>query len=108
MERERFQCEDCGSVEETLHVHHCYYKRGWKPWEYPDEALKCLCKNCHDLRGTTEQRIKELLANCDGEELYWWYRMLLEWVGFGKHPFPQHIWAKIFPEEEAENVRESV
>jgi len=47
LERAGFQCEDCGSAEVTLHVHHSYYEKGLAPWEYPDESLHCLCENCH-------------------------------------------------------------
>lgn len=32
-----FQCENCGSEEETLHIHHAYYEKGLAPWDYPDE-----------------------------------------------------------------------
>lgn len=34
-----------------LNVHHKYYIRGKKPWEYPDdEALVTLCEDCHKKR----------------------------------------------------------
>ena len=47
LERENFCCENCGSDEKTLHVHHTYYESGIKPWEYPDESLHVLCEKCH-------------------------------------------------------------
>lgn len=31
-----FECERCGAKNKTLHVHHKYYEKGLKPWEYPD------------------------------------------------------------------------
>lgn len=31
-----------------LHVHHCYYISGRKPWEYEDALLITLCKKCHE------------------------------------------------------------
>lgn len=43
----KWRCEECQDEETSLHVHHIYYLRGKKPWEYPDDALICLCKNCH-------------------------------------------------------------
>lgn len=33
-----------------LNVHHNYYTRGKKPWEYPDDALVTLCEDCHKKR----------------------------------------------------------
>jgi len=42
-----WECSDCGSNEDTLHVHHTYYEKDKKPWEYPIESLHCLCEDCH-------------------------------------------------------------
>lgn len=58
MERERFECEQCGDKSKTLNVHHTYYEKGLKPWEYPAETLRCLCEDCHKL---AEQLRLELL-----------------------------------------------
>lgn len=33
-----------------LNVHHKYYVTGLKPWEYEDDALVTLCKECHQKR----------------------------------------------------------
>lgn len=33
-----------------LNIHHTYYIRGHKPWEYEDDALVTLCENCHKKR----------------------------------------------------------
>lgn len=46
-DRAHFECEECGSKEQTLHIHHTYYQKGLAPWEYPDNSLICLCENCH-------------------------------------------------------------
>lgn len=40
-------CSKCGATKD-LHVHHLYYENGKKPWEYPDDALIVLCKDCHN------------------------------------------------------------
>ncbi len=48
MERDNFECRECGDATTTLNVHHNYYTKGAKPWEYPDEALACLCEPCHE------------------------------------------------------------
>jgi hypothetical protein len=47
MERAEFKCEECDNQDVQLNVHHLYYVTGRNPWQYPDWALKCLCKNCH-------------------------------------------------------------
>lgn len=47
MEREKFQCQWCGDTKATLNIHHGYYKKGLKPWEYQDDTLYCLCERCH-------------------------------------------------------------
>lgn len=49
MERAGWRCEACHEESEQLHVHHAYYEKGRKPWEYPDDALICLCHECHRL-----------------------------------------------------------
>lgn len=48
MERAGFKCEQCEDKETTLNVHHKYYTKGAKPWEYPNESLICLCEPCHE------------------------------------------------------------
>src|SRR6185436_14091353 len=47
LERAAFSCEHCDDDQKTLHVHHSYYEKGLKPWEYPDESLHALCVDCH-------------------------------------------------------------
>ncbi|MGH7802531.1 MAG: HNH endonuclease [Thermodesulfobacteriota bacterium] len=47
MQRAGFECEDCGSKDKMLQVHHSYYEKGKPPWKYPDENLHCLCEDCH-------------------------------------------------------------
>lgn len=48
LERANWSCEGCGTREVNLQIHHGYYERGLMPWEYPAEALYCLCDNCHE------------------------------------------------------------
>jgi hypothetical protein len=48
MERDGFECTDCGGKTKTLNVHHKYYQKGLSPWEYPDESLTTLCEKCHE------------------------------------------------------------
>lgn len=47
MEYAKFRCHICGNKNECLHVHHSYYTRGKKPWQYPDGSLICICETCH-------------------------------------------------------------
>jgi len=48
MKKADFKCEQCDSKDTQLNVHHLYYVSKRDPWQYPDWALKCLCKDCHN------------------------------------------------------------
>lgn len=57
-EAHNWTCEACGakqSKENELTVHHIYYLRGVKPWDYPDKLLECLCWPCHKDRQSEQQ-----------------------------------------------------
>lgn len=69
LQRENFTCEQCGSKDQTLHVHHCYYEKSMMPWDYPDFALKCLCKDCHADRQDIELSIQKVLSSMSYEDL---------------------------------------
>lgn len=71
LERAGFACEDCGSDEKTLHVHHAYYERGQAPWEYPDESLSALCGDCHRKAQVQEQviRVRRQIGRLSGGQL---------------------------------------
>lgn len=45
----------CQYLYDGLNVHHKYYVRGKKPWEYDDDALVTLCADCHKKRHAAEQ-----------------------------------------------------
>ncbi len=62
MERAGFCCENCGNGRMTLHIHHGFYKRGFEPWDYPDETLKCLCADCHEDVGVAMECLHEAIA----------------------------------------------
>lgn len=49
MERDNFECRECGDADKTLHVHHLYYLKGLEPWGYSRQALITLCERCHAL-----------------------------------------------------------
>lgn len=68
LERADNKCEDCNSLVK-LEIHHCYYIYGHEPWEYPFDALRCLCKECHKKRGNVEMLLRSHLAPLQTEEL---------------------------------------
>lgn len=47
-------CENCGAINEFIEVHHCYYRYGRYPWQYPDQSLLGLCQQCHKERHKIE------------------------------------------------------
>lgn len=49
LRRERPYCELCRKpdTDVTTQVHHGFYNRDLKPWEYPEESLWVLCEECH-------------------------------------------------------------
>lgn len=69
MERESFQCEECKSKNETLNVHHSYYVRGRKPWEYPSEHLHCLCDECHEMITGLLLQIRQIMGPMRAHDL---------------------------------------
>ncbi len=46
-ERDGWRCVRCQNSKEELHAHHLKYRRGCKPWDYPDSLLETLCSTCH-------------------------------------------------------------
>ena len=45
--RDNYTCQKCGA-KSHLNVHHLSYEKGKLAWEYPNEKLITLCKNCHE------------------------------------------------------------
>ncbi len=62
MERDGFQCVECGSNDTILNVHHSYYRRGAKPWEYDDDDLHTLCATCHKNRESAKTCLLRLFG----------------------------------------------
>lgn len=46
-ERDQWKCCRCGESNMELHVHHTYYAKGKKPWEYINDDIMTLCTACH-------------------------------------------------------------
>jgi len=62
MERDNFACRSCGKSEDvTLNVHHAYYEKGKKVWEYPAECLVTWCDKCHKFR---HKEMKDMQLHC--------------------------------------------
>ena len=62
------KCEDCGGTN-YLEVHHCYYRYGRLPWQYPDASLLHLCRSCHEARGRAELKLRGFLPKLRSREL---------------------------------------
>lgn len=68
LERDQFQCLACMDGSSPLHVHHGYYAKGRMPWEYEDETLHTLCKDCHERIEGSKARLNRMLGEClEGE-----------------------------------------
>ncbi len=65
LQRDGFECLNCHSKDKELHVHHGYYSKGKKPWEYPIESLFTLCADCHSESGVLKSRIIEQIGYLD-------------------------------------------
>lgn len=95
------KCEDCGKAGELLEVHHCYYRFGRYPWQYPDAVLLALCRSCHESRAMIElewrgfmprlkvHELRKLHSTLD-QCLYWFdrQRLFAFLVSLGKHDAP--------------------
>lgn len=62
LERDQFCCRWCDSSEKELHVHHNFYISGLEPWDYEQEALTTVCKDCHKMLTGQLARLRTALA----------------------------------------------
>jgi hypothetical protein len=42
-----WKCDECGSTERELHLHHKFYLPNREPWQYEDHYFSVLCSDCH-------------------------------------------------------------
>lgn len=63
LSRDGFTCRNCGNTENTLHVHHKFYRKGVEIWDYEDEVYETLCHECHSTITDLDKEINELLAH---------------------------------------------
>ena len=59
LERAGWCCENCGDSESELQVHHGYYDKDKKPWEYELRSLHALCDFCHEDAEDIRRAIKQ-------------------------------------------------
>ena len=52
-----FKCEKCSCEEKQLHVHHRFYLKGRKAWEYDNDVFQVLCHSCHENEHKKEDNI---------------------------------------------------
>ena len=70
LERDSYQCQQCGDKENQLQVHHGFYGKDKKPWEYDDRSLSTLCDNCHKKAQDLLNRIKEYIGFLREDDLH--------------------------------------
>ena len=58
-----FECSDCGTGSEQLHVHHVRYKRDVNIWDYPVTELSVLCASCHGESHKAKDDLNNLLLS---------------------------------------------
>lgn len=70
MQRDNFTCTSCGREDKSiLNVHHAYYIKGAKPWEYENDMLTTLCEDCHQERHELNNLMLLRLSNLRKQEI---------------------------------------
>jgi hypothetical protein len=67
--RADLRCEDCGVKSPYLEAHHCWYRYGFEPWQYPLDAFRALCAACHKARAPIEHDARTFFARFSTSEL---------------------------------------
>jgi hypothetical protein len=65
-----FKCRECGAADKELQVHHCWYEKGSKPWEYEDECYMVLCDECHGAWHEAKHDVDIAMAKLSVASLY--------------------------------------
>jgi hypothetical protein len=82
-----FKCENCANEEKQLHVHHRFYLKGRKAWEYDNDVLQVLCETCHEnehkkpKENENQSEIIEFINSLNKEN----YTSFLEIIEYLKH-----------------------
>jgi 5-methylcytosine-specific restriction endonuclease McrA len=73
LERDNWTCQECGSSEKQLHVHHYSYVKGEEVYNIPHQLLDTLCYECHNKRHELVAHLKDeifpLMSNKELEAL---------------------------------------
>ena len=48
LNQHKWTCDYCDDKTSTLHVHHGWYQKGFRPWDYADDQYHVLCDSCHE------------------------------------------------------------
>lgn len=70
-QRDKFTCKKCLSNENELCVHHLKYEYGKNPWDYENDVLITLCKDCHDKEHDAKKRFLSLIPKVMKNNLYY-------------------------------------
>lgn len=62
MMRDKFRCRLCNASNKFLNVHHIFYKKGAKAWEYDNDSLLTLCEDCHEFTHNSLPKITALIS----------------------------------------------
>lgn len=62
LEAADWKCEDCGSTNSQLEIHHCFYIQGINAWEHGRDLLICVCHGCHVVRQKWERALHVSVA----------------------------------------------
>lgn len=62
LEASGWECCECGSRNNELHVHHYRYSSGTAPWDYPDDCYGVMCNQCHSKWHAAKLHCDRLLA----------------------------------------------
>ena len=61
LERDGWACILCEDTENTLAVHHKFYRKGVEPWDYPLDTFVTLCETCHTEQYEFRPRVEQSL-----------------------------------------------
>lgn len=103
MKRDNFKCRICEDDKNTLHVHHHYYIKGRKVWDYLNSALTTRCEKCHkelheEKIDTTVERVNNLFRMAESmregkQDSYMgnYYRAILNCMSDKEQRIPRYI-----------------
>jgi hypothetical protein len=58
-----FECQECGTADNMLHVHHRQYVKGRSAWEYSVAELNVLCDKCHKAEHEMLDQLRDILMD---------------------------------------------